>query len=260
MRRSAISSYLACPQQHQYRWVEGLVPPQMHLAPFTGVVFHTQMQLWLSSIPNQRSEAGLIGCLRVALSEHQHEVEEDRFEEAKGLLKVMTRAYYQQFGNDELLYGRTEIPLEYQGFTCTLDGIAERPDGLWLLEHKTGDPDDEMLVLNSFQTDFYHYVARATGLLLKGTICTIVQRPRSDEPKKLPSVRRYEMEVSEAAIEDAWRTAVEVRWNAEQLKQVHRNRGTHCSWCDFKWICRTALLGGDEEGVKTQMFMKEEHA
>lgn len=257
MRRSEIADYLICPQKWQYRWREKLVPPQAALAPFVGIVYHSTMQRWLTVDPSNRSELMLIACLKEALLKHQDDVDDDRLLDAKELLKPMIRAYYQQFGNDAEIYGLTEVPVEHSGITATLDGIIERSDGKWLIEHKTGDPDDEMLVLNSFQTDLYHYLARQCGHFLKGTIITIVQRPR-ENARVMPSVRRWYMEVNDAALEDAWSTAIHVSYNINMLKQVHRNRDVHCGWCSYKWICRTYLMGGDEEAVKQHNFVKED--
>ena len=256
MRRSAIESYMTCPQQYQYRWVEGLVPPQMALAPFVGVVFRTAMQRWLQTPVVDRSESWLIECLKSALAQHEAEVEPDRWQEAKELLKPMIRAYYQKFGNDPTVYGATEIPVSKGSLTATIDGSIELGDGRWMIEHKTGDPDEEMLMLNNFQVDLYHVLATHSGLDHKGTAFTIVERPRSADQKKLPAVHRYWMEKSANALADALRTAETVQ-TAIDLGIVYRHRGIHCSWCDYRWLCRMHLLGGDEQALKEQMFMKE---
>ncbi len=144
-------------------------------------------------------------------------------------------------------------------FVCTLDGIVEWENQLWVLEHKTTSSGGTGHLLLDPQGLCYTWAARQLGYNVAGTLYVQV---RKVDPSRAQSsvITVTPVAWSGEAVDRIWETQYKV--SLENLMQAKRWASTDVEYlrifnpipwmscfCDFENLCKAWLMGGKDREV-----------
>lgn len=247
---SELKLFRTCRLAYHYQYVRGITKKTESDALVMGRAFHEWAAKWYGLHPSERAER------------RAHELARETSRDDR--VMAMATAFVDYLGPDEHLYPvETEVYFEFplhnkvilEGY---VDGVVTRPNGLVILEHKTGNPNEEYLALIDEQTVLYaHALSQIRGIPVERVIYNTVTKPTDRRYGFSSTAARFEVERDER---DGILALTEARETAEEILKLYkdgyryRTRGTHCVWCEYNLLCMTELAGGDIEGVITMSY------
>lgn len=266
---SRISTWKSCRKSYYFSYDLGLVPKRIRPEVSLGSSIHDVLSTFYSNKPDDRTremlatgyETGIyqaLGELTLFSGGSIDRKDKDIFDKNLSKGKVWLDNYWSKYRSDiHIPKAETEKLLEVQLDDITLiikpDAIINKDDGIWTLEHKTGNPDITQLLLEDEQSLYYIFGLRKLGYDVKGTIYNIISNPtRMSDGLIREETERTDNELS--GIED------EIKQIASEINTLPRypHRGYLCEWCFYRELCRGIAYGGDVDYLIQQHFNKKE--
>lgn len=257
---SQLRSWRTCRLQHYYSHTLGIESGRYDPRSVVGSLYHSWAAKWYSLDPQRREQELAFGLVRSLFGDlPDNEENSDTFSR----LNALVSAHYREFGPDsDIPISETEKEIRcnisediiFNGF---VDGLVKLGDDHWILEHKTGRPDEVYLALMDEQSALYIYALHISGISPRGVIYNILNEPVSSPSGYKSSASRIVMERSIEECRITWEefiaASIEMKTKVGSRPE-YRSRGTHCRWCDYRTLCITELNGGDVSGTIAQSY------
>lgn len=141
-RGSEVQSFQRCKMQHQYNWVEGLVPRTQNKNLFFGNEFHIMLEQYND---RELSHDDIIHSMKVRIMETDHTMDMVSMNELINHLETTYSAYVNKWDKEDMLRRKiigTEVNFRIQltadfGYEGTIDNIFIEDDKLKIEDHKT---------------------------------------------------------------------------------------------------------------------------
>ena len=241
---SSLKTWRECHLKYHYRHELRLEPKEPDNRLETGRIIHQALAKFYAEQPEARSDT----LLGLALGEGRNLSDAGR-EAAKILFH-----YWQHYGQDKelpVLMPEMRLKLDYDTFELVniLDGLYFDPsDKAWIVEHKTGRPDIETLIMEDEQVLFYQMVLERIGYKVGGAVYNLLGTNgkflREWVPRKSDEVQ-YLYDLTE-------------RLDKEIVNDKARDPHPSywCRPCPYRPICWMRLTGGDPNYVIETEFIK----
>lgn len=254
---SRISTWKQCRKafawQYDRKLSSKLVRPELSLGKSIHETFATFYKIDpLFRTHNMLSEAYEASMYKVleeleAFKGGLEQKDKDTFTKTLEKGNLWLKAYWNKYGIDESIPKSEtekfiEVNLDDIHFVAYLDGLVNDDGSDWVLEHKTGNPEIEQLLLEDEQSLYYIFALRKLDYNPKGVIYNIVSNPtRTSDGLVREATERTDLEIKYLGDE--------IRQVAKEIQTLPRypNRGKLCSWCGFKQLCYAEWFGGDVE-------------
>jgi len=265
---SKASTWKNCRKSYYWAYDRHLSPKLMRPEVGLGSSIHKSLANFYSNESKDRTKHMLLGTYDADMYEGSQELEKfkggleqkdkDNFKKSLEKGRLWLDSYWNKYSTDESIpKAKVENQLEIQIGDITLviipDAIIEKQGEIWTLEHKTGNPDIQQLLLEDAQSLYYIFGLRKLGYNAKGTIYNLISNPtRTSDGLIREETERTELEL--AGIED------EIKQIVNEINTLPRysNRGFSCRYCFYRELCRTGWFGGDVNWLIQEHFTKNE--
>jgi hypothetical protein len=208
---SALNTFRNCPRKYKHRYIDCLRPREKPEAMSFGSVIHGAIELWYRSDSN---DDRLSSVLDYTDQQYPMHPGDDDQKAAWHLARAMITGYAARYQSEDFEIVEVEKPFTgeirnpdtgraSQTFVMAgkADAIVKRPDGMYLLEHKTASSVDANY-LDKLWTDtqiaLYSFYLRQLGYPIVGVIYNVLLKSRLKQ-KVGESEAEYEARRAELA-------------------------------------------------------------
>lgn len=188
---SALNTFRNCPRKYKHRYLDNLRPREKADALSFGGIIHSAIELWYRSV----ADGNRLGRVLVFIDEQfPLRAGDDSQKASWHLARAMFTGYAARYDsedfeiveveklfNSEIRNPDTGRPSQTFVMAGKVDGIVRRPDGMYLLEHKTASSIDASY-LDKLWTDtqiaLYSFHLRQLGYPIVGVIYNVLLKSR----------------------------------------------------------------------------------
>jgi len=264
---SGISTFKQCRKNFYYAYDLKLEPKLVRPEVSIGRAIHEALEDFYSLDPENRTHDILNSNYEKSMTKTFAELdtfmggleskEKEKFEKDQAKGKTWIDNYWHKYKQDDSIpKAITEklFEIDMGDFVLVIkpDAIVKKDDETWVLEHKSGNPDIQQLLMEDEQSLYYVFGLRKLGYDAKGTIYNLISNPtRTSDGLEREEIERTDLEL--LGLEH------EVRQIAKEIATLPRypNRGRLCSWCFYRELCRAEWFGGDVEYLISKDFNKK---
>lgn len=198
LTNSSITDFLSCARRYQYKYEQQLSKKSIPTPLIIGdIVHHGLAELMLGK---SLEEALAVVKVQIDLARKKQLEDPDDFESDATIIEGMIRGWHVRRGH---LKGASVwdwggkkwveqvfvwIMPDGTRITGKIDGVVVRPDGVWLVEHKTASQINtdyiNRLTVDAQVSMYYWAVAKIYGQRPKGIIYNVIRKPGIRQTKK----------------------------------------------------------------------------